>query len=187
MQEPQIVKAWVHEYTDYLLHLAIYKTNDRKLSEDLVQDTFVAALESIAAFKGKSSPKTWLVSILKNKILDHFRKEARIKTTALSEAESQPEHFSGYRRWKREARPNTWNTESEKLMDDPEFQRVLKTCLAYLPSNHEAVLRLKFLERVDSEEICQDLDISPSNYWQLLHRAKVKLRKCMEINWFKKN
>jgi RNA polymerase sigma-70 factor (ECF subfamily) len=181
-----VISDWVNQHTDYLLQIALFKTNDQKLAEDLVQDTFISAYEAFKTYKGNSQPRTWLVAILKNKIIDHQRKETRRGVRA-SLSESGESYFSSSDNWKKSERPTQWDIDDSELLDNIAFQKVLSDCMADLGHNHAAVLKLKYLDNNKSDFICQELDIKTSNYWQLLHRAKTHLRKCLEMKWFKNN
>lgn len=176
-----ILKSWVNLYSDSLYSFAFYKVNDKETAEDLVQETFLAVLNSFNKYEGKSEPKTWLFAILKNKIADHYRKSFRKseKTTV-----SFDNFFDENGDWIAEQRPQIWKTEDENLLDNPNFKKTLTNCLDKLPQQWNAAIVLKFLEEKESNEICQELSVSPTNFWQIIHRAKLQLRKCLELNWF---
>ena len=178
------IKCWVEMYSGQFYTWAYYKTSDRETAEDLVLETFLAAVNSFQKFEGKSEPKTWLLSILKNKIADHFRKAYR---SNVNNTVSFSEFFDGNEDWITNQRPQQWKEDDEQhLLDNHDFKKTLTQCLEKLPANWKASIVLKFMEEKDSNEICQELEISPTNYWQILHRAKLQLRKCLELNWFKK-
>ncbi len=176
------LKCWVELYSDQLYTWAYYKTSDRETAEDLVQETFLAAVHSFQKFEGKSEPKTWLLSILKNKIADHFRKAYRNNA---NNNVSFSQFFDSNEDWITDQRPQQWKDDDEQhLLDNYDFKKILNDCLGKLPSNWKASVLLKFMDEKDSNEICQELEIAPTNYWQILHRAKLQLRKCLELNWF---
>ncbi|MDZ4809096.1 MAG: sigma-70 family RNA polymerase sigma factor [Bacteroidota bacterium] len=178
------IKCWVELYSDQLYTWAYYKISDRETAEDLVQEVFLAAVHSFKNFEGKSDPKTWLLSILKNKIADHFRKVYR---TNANNTVSFNQFFGSNEDWISDQRPQQWKEDEEQhLLDNPDFKKTLTHCLEKLPANWKASIVLKFIEEKDSNEICQELQIAPTNYWQILHRSKLQLRKCLELNWFKK-
>ena len=187
-----VIKSWVNAYSDKLYSWCLYKTNSKEIAEDLVQDTFMAAFQAMNKFEGKSNPKTWLFTILNNKIADHFRKLYRKPTITESELKQSSEasffetYFDANGSWQKEQRPKAWQQEDAHLLDNTIFVRVLKSCMNKLsPDCYEAV-QLKYIEEKKGEIICQELQISPTNFWQLLHRARLQLRRCLEINWFKK-
>ena len=86
--------------------------------------------------------------------------------------------------WKLEKRPKHWHDDEKHLLDDVDFQKTLKKCLEALPDKWNACVKLKFLMNKNGDEICQELDITPTNFWQMMHRAKLNLRDCVEENWF---
>lgn len=189
----QIIKSWVEDYTDTLYSWAFYKVSDKQTAEDLVQETFMAACKYYKNFKGKSKPKTWLFSILNNKIIDHYRKKSRapiINESHLHHGDGSiiEETFDGLGYWKEEKKPAEWelNAEEANLLDDGEFNDVLQHCMAKLPPQWAMALQLKYLQEKDGKDIGQELGISTSNYWQIIHRAKLSLRECLENFWFKK-
>jgi len=178
------IKGWVELYSDQLYTWAYYKTSNKETAEDLVQETFFAAVNSFRKFEGKSDPKTWLHSILKNKIADYFRKSYR---NSENNTVSIHEFFDDNQDWILNERPQNWETADEQhLLDNAAFSIILANCLSKLPVQWNASLVLKYIEEKESVVVCQELQISPTNYWQMLHRAKLQLRKCLELNWFKK-
>jgi RNA polymerase sigma-70 factor (ECF subfamily) len=182
------IKSWVNLYSDKMYTWAFFKTNNQEIAEDLVQDTFLAAFQSIAKFEGKSEPKTWLFAILKNKIAEHYRKQYRNPTITESQSGNSlfDTLFDANEQWIKEQRPKEWQDEQANLLDDAAFINTLHGCMDKLPDNWRAAIQLKYLEEKKGELICQELEIAPTNFWQILHRAKLQLRKCLELNWFKK-
>ncbi len=183
-----IISVWVSEYTDELFRYAHYKISDREAAEDLVQNTFLAAVTSFSNFKNESSPKTWLYSILKNKIMDYHR--AKFKKPEFREIKTENDavldfFFDKNQHWKEETSPQHWD-HAENLLDNGEFALTLKSCMDKLPPKWNSALQLKYMEERDGKLICQELDITPTNFWQILHRAKLQLRECIESNWYKK-
>ncbi len=176
------LSGWVEEFTRELLSWALHKVSDTETAKDLVQDTFLAAAEKINDFRGESSPKTWLFSILNYKIIDHYRK--KVKQPVSLDDDSFLSFFSAEGDWKKEKKPRDWHEEESHLLDNPEFMEVLSKCLKELPEKWNASVRLKYLLNKTGEEICQELDMTPTNLWQIIHRAKVKLRDCVESKWF---
>jgi len=182
---------WVNLYADYLFNYAIMQVKSSEIAEDLVQDTFMSALKSIKNFNGKSGERTWLTSILKNKIIDHYRKKSNqceILINERSEDYDNSDHFfetEANKRgtWTSEARPNVWNFEDRTPVENKEFYEILQSCLGKLPESWAAVFSLKNIEDFNSKEICKELNISSSNYWVIMHRSKLQLRECMEKNW----
>lgn len=189
---PTTIKCWVDLYSDNMYSWAYHKTGNKETAEDLVQDTFLAAVNAFSKFEGKSNPKTWLFSILNNKIVDFYRME--VKNPVINEA-SQNVHegttffdtlFDTNGGWLNNQVPGNWGTTPEHLLDNKDFVGVLQLCMSKLPAHWSATVRLKYLEEKKAEHICQELGIATTNYWQILHRAKLQLRKCLEKGWFKK-
>lgn len=178
----KVLAHWVAEYTEEMYKWALYKTSSVEVAEDLVQDTFLAASEKISTFKGDSSPKTWLFSILNHKIIDYYRK--RLKQPLQTGNQLFSDVFTEDEGWKPEKQPKDWHTGEAHLLDDEVFQSVLKMCMDALPEKWSLSVKLKYLADKSGEEICQELGITPSNFWQMVHRAKLKLRDCIETKWF---
>jgi len=178
----KILSDWVNEYADGLLSWAVHKVSDTELAKDLVQDTFLAASEKLDGFRGDSSPKTWLYSILNFKIIDHYR--AKVKQPVKLGNQSFSSFFTGDGEWIQQKRPKDWHEEEQHLLDNSDFQEVLKKCMDALPEKWSACVKLKYLLKKTGDEVCQELDITPTNFWQIIHRAKLNLRDCIETNWF---
>jgi len=182
--------AWVKLYADELYRFAIIKVSDNGLAQDLVQETFLSALQAKAQFRGESSEKTWLMAILKNKITDHFRKSKKAAITISIDEEktgdSDPHHFffteKGH--WRKEMAPKAWTSEISSRQEQIDFYSILRACMGKLTEMGKKIFNLKYLEEKESAEICKDLSITTSNYWVIVHRAKLQLRGCLEKNWF---
>lgn len=183
----EVVGEWVQSYGDYLFSWAFHKTGNREVAEDLVQDVFLAAVKNFDGFKEKSSPKTWLLKILNHKIIDHYRKSAR-KTLHLDDQAFQFTEtlFNANGNWKANGLEDAWVKETH-LLDDPAFNDVMNACMEDLPPRWRLAVISKYIFDKETLEICQELEISKTNYWQVLHRAKLLLKKCLEVNWFGAN
>jgi len=180
----QDLAGWVDSYTTDLFTWALHKTSDEELARDLVQDTFMAAAEKLDGFRGDSSPKTFLFSILNHKIIDYYRK--KVNKPVNMDDQSFSSVFNTNGEWLGSSKPQEWKESETNLLDDADFQSVLRKCIGNLPENWNACVTLKYLQEKKTEEICQELGITTSNYWQMMHRAKLQLRECIENNWFKK-
>lgn len=192
MSKPtETVACWVALYSSDLYSWAVYKTGQAGVAEDLVQEVFLQAFEHFQRFEGRSEPKTWLFSILNNKIADHFRKVYRQPDRVISgstgetAAVSEDSYFQPDGNWQKDQEPRIWPQESGELLDNPDFQLIMKECLSRLPEKWHAALQLRYLEQKDSQFVCQELQLSSTNFWQILHRAKLQLRRCLELHWFK--
>lgn len=179
------LEKWVNQFADDLLSWAIFKVSDTQLAQDLVQDTFLAASEKFSTFEGRSSPKTWLFSILNYKIIDHYR--AKVRQPVSMESLSTSTFFNSDGDWLLNKRPTSWDEEEGHLLDNEEFNLILKNCINALPEKWAASIKLKYLINKKGEEICQELGITPTNFWQIMHRAKLQLRDCIEKNWKREN
>ena len=182
-----ILERWINQFSDDLYCWAFYKTSSKETAEDLVQETFLSAFHKIDTFQGNSQPKTWLFSILNNKVIDYYRKSAKTtkKTFNLTENSGyalSEDLFNTYGCWKNENVKAIWDQE-EELLDNPEFNLVMQECMNDLPQKWKLAVTSKYLSDKDTTEICQELEITPSNYWQIVHRSKLLLRKCLEMKW----
>lgn len=184
MANSEIVE-WVDKYTSDLYNWAYHKTSNAEIAQDLVQDTFVVAVEKIDSFQRKSSVKTWLFSILNNKIVDFYRKKSKSHVSV--EGNFLSNFFNEDGGWKKDSVPTDWGDDDGHLLDDSEFLVVFRGCMDKLPENWNATVKLKYLLQKKGEEICKELGITTSNYWQMIHRAKLQLRACIEKDWFLDN
>jgi len=178
---------WVGQYADQLFKFAVARVSDPEMAKDLVQETSLSALKGLKDFRGDLSEKNWLYTILKNKIIDHYRKQAARSFSELNELiDKAGEYFDEDEKWKESARPKAWPADYDRTMERKEFYEILERCRQKLAELLNAVFTLKYLDDKDSDEICKELGISSSNYWVLLHRARLKIRQCLEQNWFLK-
>lgn len=183
----KIFETWVNEYSDELFSWAFYKTSSKETAEDLVQETFLAAYHKIDSFQGKSQPKTWLFSILNNKVIDFYRLSARTTKQSFSMSENTGHElsdglFNETDNWKNTNINPIWDQE-EELLDNPEFNNVMQGCMEGLPHKWKTAVTSKYLTDKKADEICQELEITVSNYWQIVHRAKLLLKNCLEVKW----
>ena len=177
-------------YADYLYSYAVVRLSDAELAADVVQETFLSALKAREGFQGNSSEKTWLTAILKRKIIDIYRKRASSRESSYEDHAHNitDENFSrgeapyqGY--WKDDRAPNSHSLLPDGELENEELRRILEMCITHLPKNLADVFILKMIDEAKTEEICKELDITPSNLWVLMHRARLKLRGCLEENW----
>lgn len=179
---------WVDRYGDELYRFAATRVEPEQ-AEELVQETFLSALEALAGFRGEASERTWLFTILRRKLIDFYRRQARslLEPLPLAEAEEDGYFAPTDGHWKAEAAPRSWEPAvQEQALEQAEFQQVLLRCQQQLPAQHAAVFVLRFVEERDTDEICKELELTPSNFWVIIHRAKLRLRRCLEMNWFGK-
>jgi len=180
---------WLRTYGDFLYSFALIKVSDRETAEDIVQETFLSAFKAKDTFRKGSSEKTWLTAILKNKIIDYYRKKEVLKdvTGYLSDTEAGFDENlfddkDGH--WLDRATPLGWKASADSTINRNEFNKILHYCIQKMPPKLVPVFVAKFLEEESPEKICKEFNISSSNYWVMIHRAKVLIRSCLEKNWF---
>ncbi|MCG8574207.1 MAG: sigma-70 family RNA polymerase sigma factor [Flavobacteriales bacterium] len=174
---------WVEDYSDGLYNYAVMRVQDHDLALDFVQDTFVSALKALENFQGKSSVKTWLYSILKRKIIDHWRKQESRKTRPMSSYFSDSGMMKG--KFLEGAQPTGRVSEVEKIIENDELREAIFGCISGLPDNWRGILVDKMIEEKKTEEVCKDHDITTSNLWVIIHRAKLQLRDCLDKKWIR--
>jgi RNA polymerase sigma-70 factor (ECF subfamily) len=179
-------ETWVDQYGDYLYRFALARIRNQAVAEDLVQETFLAALHGRKSFKGRSAVKTWLSAILKHKIVDYLRKKSREQlindTDTITESIDGFFHKNG--NWK--IRPEKWNLDPSKIYEQREFMDTFYKCLSELPDRLSKAFVLREMEGYSTKEICNDLQVSSTNSWVMLYRARMFLRRCLELFWFNK-
>ena len=175
---------WVKNYADYLYSYACSRIDDNELARDLVQETFLAALQGWEKFDRRSSEKTWLTAILKNKVYDVYRKKSnnQQKESIAIEGSDTDEFFEESGHWKAGRYPESIGMEDVSL-ENKEFDGILQSCMKKLPILWKSVFTMKHIDDESSETICIQLEITPSNFWVIHHRAKVSLRDCLQRNW----
>ena len=160
---------------------AMARVHNREVAEDLVQEGLLAALKSAGSFKGNSTERTWLVGILKHKLLDYLRKAGRERASDTLDDRLEDEFFDDRGRWK--IRPAKWTVDPHEALKQDDFRLVFQKCLEAAPERLARVFVLRELDELESDEICKILDVSSTNLWVMLHRARLKLRHCLENNW----
>lgn len=178
-------EAWIDNYSDMLYRFAVLRVTDKELAKDIVQDTFMSAWKGKDGYKGEASEKNWLFTICRNKVIDHYRKAANsLATHGINNYEDM--FFDEKGMWNKSAVPAAWGVSYNDTIDTKDFYKVLNECKDNLKELQQAVFVLKYFDDFSSDKICKLLDITPSNYWVLMHRAKLQLRQCIEHNWFNK-
>jgi len=179
---------WVDQYGDFLYRFALSRVKNPSIAEDLVQETFLAALGARKNFQGRSSARTWLIAILKHKIVDHIRKRIREQTSdkveSMSDAAVNDPIDAGFTDagdW--HIRPSKWTINPMKLYEQKEFMDVLYRCLSELPERQAEAFMMREIDGFSTDEICKVLNISATNCWVLLYRARMWLRRCLENKW----
>ena len=174
---------WVKQYADALYGYTLRRINDEVMAEDIVQETFLSAWRARDSFRGASSEKSWLFAICKNKIIDHYRKKAIDIMQPINVTDPSDNYFDPSEHWTDENKPGDWGMDYGHPMDNKAFYQVLDHCRKKLQQLQQSVFVMKYLEDQDAADICKVLGISSSNYWVLIHRAKMHLRACLEKNW----
>ncbi|MFC1504964.1 sigma-70 family RNA polymerase sigma factor [Thermodesulfobacteriota bacterium] len=176
-------ETWVDRYGDYLYTYAYRRTQDEQGAEDLVQETFLAALGARAKFQGRSSVKTWLTSILKHKLLDRYRKQYREVPHENIEmkADELDDLFDEKGHWK--VGPAKWVANPQKHYEQKQFMEALGHCLKTPPKRLSEAFMLRELDGMTTKEICKVLNVSETNLWVMLHRARIYIRECIERSW----
>lgn len=178
--EPEL---WVDQYGNYMYRYALSRVPDPETAQELVQETFVAALQAYKNFQGRSSVKTWLIAILKRKIVDFFRRRKHQHTTEDIEsvANAVENMFDETGHWR--AFPSEWTVNPGAAYEQKEFIDILYQCLSGLPKRLANIFMMREFEGRSTEEICKEMDISESNSWVMIYRARMKLRDCLEALW----
>jgi RNA polymerase sigma-70 factor (ECF subfamily) len=183
--------VWVDEHGDCLFRFALMRLHDEALAEDIVQETLLAALQSMKSYGGKSSERTWLTGILKHKIIDFYRKHSR--ETPLDESELDLSGFDNFferddewkNHWNSRLAPRGWTSNPEAVYEQSEFFETFQNCMSKLPERVARVFALREMDGLEAGEICEVLCVSSSNFWVMMHRARMSLRRCIEVKWFR--
>ena len=177
-------ETWVDRYGNILYRYAILRLRATDLAADVVQETFLQALRVRHSFQGRSSEQTWLVGILRHKIIDQLRKSGRetlVQGDSMS-GDSGGQPFDARGHWK--VAPGSWGSDPSLEVESREFWDVFGRCLARLPQGLADAFFLRELDDLAADEVQRTLGITPANFWKRLHRARMLLRRCLESNWF---
>lgn len=183
---------WLDCHGDYLYRYALARVRDAAVAEDLLQETLLAAVGSHQAHTGRSSERTWLVGIMKHKVMDHFRRVSRNAEFQLipERDDDETEWFekSGPWRghWREDWAPVSWPMHPEWSLESREFWETFEQCLAKLPRQMSIAFILREIDGLTSNEICDILNVTAGHLWVLLHRSRAKLRQLLEAEWFHK-
>ena len=170
-----------------LLRYAKLQLRNEAWAEDAVSETLLAALEKPEAFAGRAQPKTWLIGILKHKLVDQVRKHARECSLTTDDDdggaafEEQLFNESGHFR----DTPAEWG-DPQAVLGQQQFIAVLDACVEKLPGQLGRVFLMREWLELETDEICKELSVTPTNLWVMLHRARLRLRECLQLNWFGK-
>lgn len=177
---------WLADHGAALYRYALVHLRDPHKAEEAVQETLLAALQARDRFSGGASVRTWLIGILKHKIIDQFRRDAREPPLDDADAAAGPDDvhtgdsFAGDGHWR--PRLASWGN-PERTLEDRQFWETLQFCLDHLPKRLARLFMLREVLEESTEAICQELTITPTNLWTMLYRARFGLRQCLERNW----
>jgi len=175
---------WQDLYGYVLYRYALARVSDAFVAEELVQEAFLAALESAHSFREQSTVQTWLIGILRHKIMDHFRMQLKKQQMELPIEASNADQdlFDGSGKWLRP--PVAWSCDPHQALQSTEFRQILTQCVNAIPTEKRTVLLSRAVDGLSGREICKLLDITPTHMWVLMHRARGALRRCLEERWF---
>ena len=186
MQAPDF-QTKIEGLRPYLLRYATLQLRDAAAAEDAVQDALLAALSAETSFAGRSNLRTWITGILKHKIVDTIRRQSRDRPASELLPEGDEGDFDALfdQRGHWQDAPDAWQ-QPEGSLQQKQFLAALEACLRDLPERTARVFMMREHLGLETSEICKELGISATHCWVMLHRARMALRLCLEMNWFKK-
>jgi RNA polymerase sigma-70 factor, ECF subfamily len=184
----EVLSTWVEEHGDYLYRYALRYYREQSVAEDVVQETFLAATASIKQFEGRSSPRTWLISILRHKLHDRLRKKQKDESIVFENEllDYTDNLFDAHEHWTKEAGPLTWKDQPDNIFEQKEFLSVLEGCLAKVPESQRQIFILREIDGFEREEISEKLGLTATNIGVILHRVRLALQSCLQRNWYSK-
>lgn len=174
-------EKWVDLYSDYLYNYTIVRVNDHEIAQDIISETFLAGLKSKDNFKGEATERTWLISILKRKIIDHYRKSNSKKGKAEVRMEYGNDENVGD--WLEEKAQDLNSKNAEDQIENEELGLAILNCLEQLNEKHATIFKMKTIDGIATEDICNEYNITASNLWVIIHRARTSMADCLESNW----
>jgi RNA polymerase sigma-70 factor (ECF subfamily) len=184
---PADFRSQVEALRPYLLRYARLQLRDAAAAEDAVQEALLAALGAESSFGGRSNLRTWLTGILKHKIVDTIRRQAREPVQAPADGDGDPAEFDALfdQRGHWAEAPDAWD-QPEGALQQKQFLAALEACLRALPERTARAFMMREHLGLDTSEICKELGITATHCWVMLHRARMALRACLDMNWFGK-
>ncbi|MCA9057668.1 MAG: sigma-70 family RNA polymerase sigma factor [Planctomycetaceae bacterium] len=178
-------EQWVDEYGDYLYQYAFLRLRDTQAAEEVVQETFLAGIRFQDRYSGQGTERAWLLGILKRKIVDYIRLRNRFNRDGLTEDGSDPSAmlFDAKGNWKAGMLSASL---PDQIAESKELWDVVRECLQHLPTGQADAFVLSVMEDLETEDICRQLEITPTNLWVRLHRARLALARCVNARWFEK-
>lgn len=174
---------WLAEHGDALYRHAYFRLRDRMAAEDMVQETLLAAMKGRERFAGRSSERTWLIGILNNKVVDYLRKQAREQSLDqgdLGDDELEGLLFEADGHWRHP--PSAWG-DPDAAFEQQAFWEAFSRCLEELPARQAQAFTLCEMDGVSGAEAGKVLGLAATNIWVILHRARLRLKECLEIHW----
>lgn len=185
MHERTDFEKLIESHSTLLLNKAYYLLSNKEDAEDLVQEVFYSAYTNYHHYTGKGTPLAWLTGILYNKAMDLHKKRYKDGLKVLVNFTAD---FDNHGEWIHTEVTNDWfnngELEPEHLLDNDEFRKQFYGCLDSLPEKWRMVVKLCYLNGAEAKQICSELGITLSNYWKLLQRSRLQLRKCIDEKWF---
>lgn len=175
--------SWNIEFRNYLIQFALPRVSDYGTAEDLVQETFLSGWNARERFRGDCSEKTWLTGILRNKIIDHYRKTGRRPSVLTTDLENGERFEEGNISWIDQQPDQKSSNSPEAVTERHEFLDDLELAVTALPDKMGKAFRMREMQGFSTEEITEELDITTSNLWVLIHRAKQNLSKELQGDW----
>ena len=175
--------TWVDLYADYLYNYAIARISDPEIAKDLVQETFFAGLKSAKNYQGTATERTWLIAILKRKVIDYYRKinskkgKAEVRINYNTDQDDAGD-------WLEEQVADPTSILENDFIENEELGLAIQECISKLPQKQSTVFKMKTIKGLSTEDICNELGINPSNLWVMVHRARTALMGCLNENWF---
>ncbi len=180
-------ERWVQEHGDIMYRYAYVRLKERAVAQDIVQETFLAAMKARERYQGRSSERSWLMGILRHKLIDYLRKSAREVKIDDIQSEGFEDSLlfkeAGIPHW----RPPKWQFNPRKVFEQKEFWDVFSDCLSKLDKRMNMAFTMKELEDLSTEDVCKALGVEPTYLWVIMYRARNSLKACLEKNWLKKN
>lgn len=177
-------QTWLEEHGDYLFSYALLGVKNTHVAEDLVQETLLAAITAKNTFSNQSTIRTWLIGIMKHKLVDYFRSQGRelimVDLVDQDNEDSLDSFFRTNGRWIE--KPDTFPN-PELAFQQKEFWKIFQQCLSGLKPKQVEVFLAKEIHGMSNEDICKDFALSPTNVWVIMHRARLSLNRCLKINW----
>ncbi len=186
MAQTTSAERWLDDHGDALFGFAFMRLRDREAAEDLVQETLLAAWRSRESFSATSSERTWLIGILKHKLADHWRRSARqpsdtVDADAADDLIQKTLDMEKGGPWR--VPPSAW-ANPDAALEQQQFWQIFIDCVGALPPAQAQAFSLCELDGLKGEEACKAMQVASTNLWVMLHRARLRMRQCLENNWF---